>query len=230
MKNKETCLALSKARAAMYRFLGGLYIMEVDKEQLAALKKMAFPEINGEEDSDLDLKEGYALVRDYVANISEDDLEDLAADYAKVFLAAGDATGLAAFPYESVYVDKKRQVGGSTEMQMKALYLERGFEPDPEVYRTMYDNIGLMLEYMGILCDELTEALDAEKTDKAKAVLAEQKEFAKKHLTNWVYSFTSDIVKFAELDFYRGVAKITNGFLKKETELLKEGENAWAIE
>lgn len=230
MKNKEANLALSKARADMYRFLGGLYIMEVDEKQLAALKKMSFPEITGEEDSDLDLREGYALVRDYIANISESDLEDLAADYAKVFLAAGDATGLAAFPYESVYVDKKRQVGGSTEMQMKALYLERGWEPDPKVYRTMYDNVGLMLEYMGILCDELTEALNAEKTDKVKALLSEQQGFMKQHLTNWVYSFTSDIVKFAELDFYRGIAKITNGFIKKEAALLKEGEKPWDIE
>lgn len=229
MKNKEQALSLSKARASMYRFLGGFYIMEVDEKQLAALKKMSFPEIAGDEDADLDLKEGYLLVKDYVAGISADGLEDLASDYAKVFLAAGDATGRAAFPYESVYVDKKHQVGGSTEMQMKALYLERGWEPDPNVYRTMYDNIGLMLEYMGILCEELTAALEKEDRDMTEKLLEEQKQFVKKHLTNWAYSFTSDIVKFADTDFYKGIARITNGFLKKETVLLKEGGKAWDI-
>lgn len=230
MKNKEILISLSQERAYMYRFLGGMYIMEVDAEQLDALKKMTFPDIPVEDDPDLDLKEGYALVREYVESISADDLDDLAADYAKVFLAAGDATGRAAFPYESVYVDKRHQVGGSTEIQMKALYLERGWEPDPDVYRTMYDNIGLMLEYMGIICEELKEAVSCEDQDKVNSLVAEQGQFLKKHITNWVYSFTSDIIKFSETDFYRGIAKITNGFLKKETELLSEGGKAWGIE
>ena len=229
MAKSETIIAMSKARAQIYRFLGGLYIMEVDEPQLALLKKLEFPVIDTVDDSDLDLQEGYELVKHYVAAMTKDDLDDLAADYAKVFLAAGDATGHAAFPYESVYVDKKHQVGGSTEMQMKALYLERGWEPDPNVYRTMYDNIGLMLEYMGILCDELTNALEADDDAKAKELLTEQKKFVKKHLTNWVYSFTSDIAKFSERDFYKGIAKITNGFMKKETLLLKEGGKAWDI-
>ena len=225
--------ALSQARANMYRFLGGFYIMEVDEQQLALLKNMTFPVIEtsaeSDTDADLDLREGYELLSGYVASISKDDLDDLAADYAKVFLAAGDATGRAAFPYESVYVDKRHQVGGSTEMQMKALYLERGWEPDPKVYRTMYDHIGLMLEYMGILCEELTAAFEAEDYENAKALLKEQKTFVKKHLINWVYSFTSDIVKFSELDFYKGIARITNGFLKKETQLLREGGKPWGI-
>ena len=230
MKNKETLVRFSQARSDLYHFLGGMYIMEVDEEQLAALKQMTFPEITGDEDSDLDLKEGYTLIRDYVAGISSADLEDLAADYAKVFLAAGDATGRAAFPYESVYVDKKHQVGGSTEMQMKALYLERGFEPDPNVYRTMYDNIGLILEFMGNICDEITQALEAEDTKKVSLLLELQKKILEDHITNWVYSFTSDIIKFADYDFYKGIAKITNGFMKKETMLLQEGARAWGIE
>lgn len=279
---KDQLAALAKARASMYRFLGGLYIMEVDKDQLALLKKLNFPEITGSSDADQDLRDGYALLRGYLAEFPETDadanaeaaagvnaeaaagadasgsavmnqpvrgelsvkdttaeligkagtvadkpevdakLDDLAADFAKVFLAAGDATGRAAFPYESVYVDKRHRVGGSTEMQMRALYLERGLEADPEAYRTMDDNIGLMLEYQGNVCEELAAALEAGDDEKATAILKEQKTFVKKHLTNWVYSFTADVIKYSERDFYKGVAKITNGFIKKEAEYLKK--------
>lgn len=230
MKNKTEAIALSKARADLYRFLGNLYIMEVDIEQLDSLKKMSFPEVSGDDDADMDLKDGYALMKKYIDNMTEDDIDDLAADFAKIFLAAGDATGRAAFPYESVYVDKRHQIGGSTEMQMKALYLERGWEPDPNTYRTMYDNIGLILEYMGIICDEIADAYENDDEAKAKELLNEQKKFAKKHITNWVYSFTADVTKYAERDFYKGVALVTNGFIKKDTEFLKEGEKAWGIE
>ncbi len=227
---KTDLIALSKARASMYRFLGGLYIMEVDENQLIRLKKMDFPQIDGDSNSDLDLKDGYSLMRKYLDNIEASDLEDLAADYAKVFLAAGDATGRAAFPYEAVYVNKKHQVGGSTQMQMHALYLERGLEPDSNVYRTMDDNIGLMLEYMANICDEITTAVEVGDKEQVTALVDEQKQFMKKHITNWIYSFTNDVIKFSERDFYKAVAKITNGFIKKETELLQEGGKVWDID
>ena len=227
---KTDLIALSKARASMYRFLGGLYIMEVDENQLIRLKKMDFPQIDGDSNSDLDLKDGYSLMKKYIDSIDSSDLEDLAADYAKVFLAAGDATGRAAFPYEAVYVNKKHQVGGSTQMQMHALYLERGLEPDPNVYRTMDDNIGLMLEYMANICDEITTAVEVGDKEQVTALVDEQKQFMKKHITNWIYSFTNDVIKFSERDFYKAVAKITNGFIKKETELLQEGGNVWDID
>ena len=114
-------------------------------------------------------------------------------------------------------------------MQMKALYLERGFEPDPNVYRTMYDNIGLILEFMGNICDEISQALEAQAPEKAASLLEEQNKILEDHITNWVYSFTGDIIKFADYDFYKGIAKITNGFIKKEAALLKEGAKAWDI-
>ena len=94
-------------------------------------------------------------------------------------------------------------------MQMHALYKARGREADPHVYRTMDDNIGLMLEYQGMLCEELTAALEADDQEKAEVLLKEQKAFLKTHLTNWVHSFSGDILRYAGLDFYKGVAKIT---------------------
>ena len=249
--DKSVRIEMAKARENMYRFLGCIYLMEVDAKQLSLIKKMNFPEITGTTDADMDLQEGYTLIANFAANCKCEekhvfpgwdmqafsspkddyvsDLDDLAADFAKVFLAAGDATGHAAFPYESVYVDKRHQVGGSTEMQMKALYLERGFEPDPNMYHTMYDHVGLMMEYMGILCGELAEAFALDDNNKALELLEEQKQFVRRHLVNWVYSFTSDIVKFSERDFYKGIAKITNGFLKKEALLLQEGGKIWDI-
>lgn len=43
MKQVELRKQLAKARAGLYRFLGGLYIMEVDAQTLANMKQMQFP-------------------------------------------------------------------------------------------------------------------------------------------------------------------------------------------
>lgn len=258
MTAENRMIELARTRAAMYRFLGGLYIMEVDREQLERLKELTFPEVEGEGAADLDLREGYALMHGDIARIAAefgakdaanadpaaeaegnafvgqaDALNDLAADYAKTFLAAGDAAGRAAFPYESVYVDKRRRVGGSTEMQMRALYLERGLTADPAAFRVPDDHIGLILEYQACLCEEMAAALEAHDAEKAAGLAAEQRDLLKKHLMNWALSFTADVIRCAERDFYKGVAKITGGFLKKESELLSElaekGAGAWDI-
>ena len=42
MKQVEVRKELARARAGLYRFLGGLYIMEVDEETLANMKQMQF--------------------------------------------------------------------------------------------------------------------------------------------------------------------------------------------
>ncbi len=223
----DLLIELTNSREQMYRFLGGLYIMEVDAQQLQQMKKMEFDEASVA--GNAEMADGYRLLKQYIAAASADTLEDLAADYAKVFLAAGDATGRAAFPYESVYVDKRHQINGSAQMQMHALYLARGREPDPNVYRTMEDNIGLMLEYMGILCEELSGLLAAGDMQKAHDLLDEQKNFVKKHLANWVPSFTADAAKYAERNFYKGVAKLTAGFIRQEQEFLNKVGAVWDI-
>ena len=226
MLNKTEFRALTEYRRALYRLLSGLYLTEVDAEQLAALKGLSFPYVAGNSDADEDLRQGYGLLETALAETEEADLDELAADYAKIFLAAGEASGSAAFPYASVYLDRKHRVGGDMDQKMKALYLARGREPDPKAYRTMHDHIGLMLEYMAILCDEQLAAADEEQT--LNALLREQRDFLRDDLQSWVYAFTADVVKYAELKFYSGVALVTNGFLKKETEFLKEAADEWA--
>ena len=106
----ENNMELLKSRERMYRFLSSVYINEIDGEMLKAMQAFSFPEIpESGEGWQQDISAGYQLIRSALAGFegkSEEEtkelLEDLAADYAKTFLAAGDASGKAAFPYETV--------------------------------------------------------------------------------------------------------------------------------
>lgn len=204
--------ALAPARANLYRLLARIYILEVDRPLLEALQAMVFPDFA----DNPDLNEGYALLREYLAGATEEDLEDLAADYAGIFLAAGVAQGLAAFPYESVYVSKTRMVGQEPRVRVAALYASRGFTLACDLPKTPEDHVAPELEYMACLCRELAEA-----AGNTEALLAEQKEFLQKHLLNWVPLFCKDVVKYAQTDFYRALGKITAGFLQLEQVLLQ---------
>ncbi len=204
----------SSEREKLYRFLGRIYLMEVDAELLAALKKLSFPAFDARDNAETELLEGFSLMRSFILSASEPDLDDLAADYAKTFLAAGDATGRAAFPYETFYTGG----GGIVEKKLEAAYLARGLRPDPEKYRVPFDHIGLMLEYMGLFCAETCGACGILR----KGLLAEQRAFVEEHLAGWTEAFAADVQRCSGTDFYRGAAKMTDAFIKKETALLRE--------
>ena len=194
------------ARAQFYRLLSRMYLLEVDESLWNALVKMAFPVAAAEGD----LKAGYEAVAGYCqANAGAEVtavLDDLAVDYARLFLSAGVAQGKAAFPYESVYTSRKHLVMQDSRMEVVALYQKRGITPAKDNYNVPEDHLGYLFAYMALLCDEGAEA--------------EQKAFLKNHLCNWVSAFTVDMGKYAATDFYRGLAKMTRGFLLLEQGLL----------
>lgn len=195
------------ARANFYRFLSRLYLLEVDETLWNAMQNMTFPVDAAEGD----MKAGFELMRGYLDANAEGDLaavlDDLAVDYARIFLSAGVAQGKAAFPYESVYTSRKHLVMQDSRMDVVALYAKRGVTPSKDNYHVPEDHLGYLCEYMAILIDE--------------GAADEQKAFLKNHLLNWVSAFTVDMGKYAATDFYGGLAKLTRGFLLLEQEIMK---------
>lgn len=212
---------LNQYREWMYRFLASVFIQEIDEAMLASMQKMtfpAFPETNTPWQQDLDA--GFRLIESYLAGFkgkSEEEvhalLEDLAADYAKVFLAAGDAAGKAAFPYESIYTGFDSAFGGSLQMNLSALYASKGLTMREDMFKIMEDHIGLELNFMAELLKEESDAADEATADDLRK---QQCEFFQTHLINWAAQFAADIYKYTERDFYKGVARMTMGFMEAE--------------
>lgn len=96
-------LEVAAARAAVYRLLGRLHLIEVDGPVLEALRAWrAFaPSLTAGDDADLRAR--------------------LRAEYARRFL-------LNAHPYESVYADSSAMPGGEASVAEESAYAEAGFE------------------------------------------------------------------------------------------------------
>ena len=203
------------SRRAFYRLLSRLYILEVDERLLAALGEMTFPEDCAEPE----LAEGYALLRSWLDDHGGEALEELAVDYARVFLSAGVAEGSAAFPYESVYTSSSRLMAQAACTQAVAAYTAHGLVFRTDSYHVPEDHLAIELEFMAHLCGE---ALDAGDEAALNASLTEQNDFLRNHLLNWVSLFCGDLNKYASTDFYKAVGKLTRGFLNLERKLLGE--------
>ena len=213
-----------KYRELMYRFLASIFIEEVNQETLDTMLEMEFPQIDEPEISwEQDLKAGYetlaGVLETFRGKSKEEQaemLEDLAADYAKTFLAAGDAAGKAAFPYESVYTGTDSQFGGSVQMNLNAEYAARGFSMREDMFKIMEDHIGLELNYMAELLKEQAAEIEAGEEKKADKLSKDMKKFFRRHISNWALLFANDIYKYTDRDFYKAIARITIGFMELE--------------
>jgi anaerobic sulfite reductase subunit A len=207
--------ALLSNRENLYRFFARLYRSEVDAPLFEHLSTMGFPA----ECEESELAEGYKMFAAYLRKPGEDPLTDLAVDYAKVFLGAGIYESEAAYPYESVYTNKERLIMQEARDQVLEIYRAHGLDRI-ESLEVPEDHLALELEFMAHLCRKAIDAIEAENWAQVAASLQDQKYFLAQHLGNWTPEFCSDILKYAETDFYKAVSKITTGFLHMDQAII----------
>lgn len=120
---------VTKARANIYHLLSRVYLKEIDKEFLEALRasNLFSPDILNKPDHPL--------------------LEELAEEYAALFLVSG---GLP--PYESVRLKGLLCQEPATEVE--EYYRRCGIVMKEEWKRIFPDHLGLELEFLGYLCDK----------------------------------------------------------------------------
>lgn len=217
MDNKSEFSAIMTYRAGMYTLLHTLYKTEITASVLSSLKNAGFPEKS--ENADLEL--GYGQIRDYLKDLSNDtekEVEDLAVDFARIFLAAGINHGEAAFPYESVYTSKKKLVMQEAWEEVKKIYEQSGLAVTNAGADYKEDHIACECEFMAYLATQTRASAHALK------LIRQQREFLENHLLNWAGAFCDDILKFASTDLYRGLANVTKGFLALDKEYLESAE------
>ena len=201
---------MMKSREKIYLFLSRIFEKELTSDIILQLQNTQFPSDCGSE-----IDQGYSLINKYFMTANVDIEEELAVDYAKVFLAAGKSKGKAAFPYESVYTSTDKMVMQEAWEQVKNIYAAKGLGLKTELADIKEDHIAVELHYMEYLCKEF-------QAGSAGICLEEQREFLQNHLLNWVPSFCEDVQKYSDTDFYKGAAGLIAAILNQDLQLLEE--------
>ncbi len=200
-----------KKREAMYSMLGRIYRIEADQEFIEKLRQFPFPT----ETENSELATGAQKMASLLCQETPD-LDDLAADYAHTFLAAGITDSRMAIPYESVYTSPQGLVMQDAFEQVLRIFYRFGFASGvKDVY---FDQLGLELEFMAFLCRRAEEAIERNSPQSLSQNLRFQRSFLQDHLLNWVPAFTADMKRYAETSFYQAAALMTSGFLEQEKE------------
>jgi len=169
-----------------------------------------------------DMSDGSKIIEGFIKvskNKSPEKIcSDLSVEYTRLFRGVKRSYGPPP-PYESVYVEKGLVMGESTA-EVKKKYTEAGVALANNLKGEPPDHIGLELDFMRHLCGEEADAWGGGKKDMALKHLDMENAFLREHLVKWIPKFCDIIVKETKLDFYRGLARLTKGFIKYDMEQL----------
>ena len=214
--DQETTIAdVLRGRMATYQFLSRLFRVEVDQELYDTLVSMRFPTNTGNALVD----EGYRMICGYLSQADGTVLTELAVDYVRAFIGSGNDGFSAAYPYESVYTSPKRLMMQDARDEVLVLYRAFGLDKQ-ESWKEGEDHIALELEFEQILCERAIRAYEAGDEDECLKLLLSQRNFLEDHLLTWYPMMAADLQKFPQTDFYKGLGKLTDGFLRNDREFL----------
>lgn len=163
--------------------------------------------------------EGYRMICGYLSQADGTVLTELAVDYVRAFIGSGNDGFSAAYPYESVYTSPKRLMMQDARDEVLVLYRAFGLDKQ-ESWKEGEDHIALELEFEQILCERAIAAYEAGDEDECLKLLLSQRNFLEDHLLAWYPMMAADLQKFPQTDFYKGLGKLTDGFLRNDREFL----------
>lgn len=209
------------SRLFAYNLLKRVFLEEPTKEFLDLLTTEGFLEAFPLADQNEEIRVGAAEIAEYLKdpNTSTDNLlTNLSVDFCGLLLGPGRPS---APPWESVYLSEKGLLFSEETIAIRREYEKYNLKVE-KFQREPDDHIAYELDFIRHLCQLTINHLEKKDADKVKELLQSQKDFLTNHLQKWAPQFCQNAVKNARTNFYRGFAKILEGFLRADYSLLED--------
>src|SRR4030042_1838742 len=212
MKNDQT---LSSDRTNLYGHFSSVYIQIPDQGTLMldwdpAFRILDLP-LEGAEEAQQEMREGLRRIRDYLSHQKlhfKKSLINLTKDWTH--LLRGVDKGGPLPPYESVYRTGRLQ--NKPAQEVYRLFSKMGIRL-PEEWHQPPDYVGVELDFMRLLCQKERTAWEKNNLELIREVVGEEHSFLENHLSLWIFDFCGEMVKQSQEEFFRGIARVTSGFV-----------------
>lgn len=223
---------LATVRSRLYGFLGAVFNRLPDKQFATSLASGELSNLLATiaevEDLTADVREGLELIKQYIQQVKGKPVEELKTELAvdRTRLVRGLTPALSPLPpYESEYVGGAEHIMAAS-MSVAREYAAAGVALPKEVSERP-DFIGFELDFMRHLCEQEAQAWSEQDRPGALALMQKERAFLDAHLARWVPRFCDAMSDKAQLDFYRGIARMTKGVVLGDAQ--KQAELAdWA--
>jgi TorA maturation chaperone TorD len=228
MKNAvdtEKSCAVARARLSVYEMLSGFFLELPDRNMVSSIFDPDFDRRLSVVASVFEageIREGLRFISRFLSSFRkksrEEILKRISIDRTRLFRGISEKHSPPP-PYESFY--REQRLSGQTSADVYRFYCRLGVTL-PEGRAESPDYLGVEIDFMRLLCQGEEEAWLNNQPEKALKLLRASADFLNEHLLKWAPSFFEKMVEMADLDFYRGLAKLTGGFLKVDLRLVEE--------
>lgn len=212
---QEELRQLMMQRAFFYTLLARLFQAEATPDMLDQMPRRQ-ADLH---DADADFVAGLALLHASLAERNEEAAAGIAADFKAIF--HGSVRGLPVYPFESAYVEGPEGESRDARQGVQAHYEAAGLSV---LFRSPLpaDHVSVELTFMAQLGLRAAEGLRAYDDAELFDALQRQQVFLVQHPLRWLPAFCQDVARLAQHDFYKGIARLTVGFLHADEELMGE--------
>lgn len=216
---EEMCDVL-ESRSGFYLMLAGLYFKPLAQEQI---DRMAEEDYGRYAVGETLLDEGFDDIRRVLRRRHTGTRRILATEWTSTFGGAEAYKGRYCVPNASVFLDDAGLTYGAPRNEVSRVYGEQCLR--------LADNSGMPeshlsfeLEFLAVLSEEAARHLRAGEPDEALRKLDRSRRFIEEHILTWFPQFMELALAMLQTRFYRGVLKITQGYLELDLRTLQDLE------
>ena len=204
-------------RRDFYLALAGFYFKPLTQEQIDVMAQTDYSSFGAGEPL---LEEGFNDITRFLRKRNTGTRQTLAVDFTSSFGGAQTYKGQTATPYASVYTGEEGLLSQQPRNEVYHVFKENLLRvTDPS---TPEDHLSFMLEFLAIMSDRSADALREGRVKDARSCLEQSRDFIKEHILTWFDTFAENANRLIEARFYRGVLKITKGYLLMDLQTIDD--------
>ncbi|MCL1799251.1 MAG: molecular chaperone TorD family protein [Eggerthellaceae bacterium] len=204
-------------RREFYLALAGFYFKPLTQEQIDTMAQTDYSEFGVGEPL---IEDGFNDITRFLRKRNTGTRQMLAIDFTSSFGGAATYKGETAMPYASLYLSEtgllSQQPRGEVFRVFKRNLLRVIDENTPD------DHLSFMLEFLSIMSERAEKALLEGDAETARGALEESRGFITDQVLTWFDMFSKRAETLLEARFYRGVLKVTKGYLLMDLQTIDD--------
>jgi len=205
----DTLIEVLQGRKAFYLSLAGLYFKPMTQEHIEAMASTDFSIYAADEPL---LEDGFNDITRFLRKRNTGTRQLLAVDWTSSFGGAKAWEGHTAIPNASLFLSNEDLMYREPRNKVYQIYKEQALRLRQGL-NLAEDHISFELEFLSILSDRIIAALESNNSKLALELLDSSKNFIEEHILTWLPQLAERAQLLLETRFYRGVLKITQGYL-----------------
>lgn len=217
-QNLDLLCEVLENRSEFYLMMAGFYYKPLTQEQIDTMASYDYSSYTVNESL---LDEGFDDIRRVLRKRHTGTRSILATEWTSSFGGAEAYEGRYCVPEASVFLDKSGLTYGWPREKVYQVYREQsyGLKDDAGMSES---HLSFELEFLAVLSREISEHLKAGESSEALEKLEVSKQFIEEHILTWLPQMSDLAMKMLKTRFYRGVLKITAGYLELDLETLED--------